>query len=220
MIGSHLGQAISTIKMNRIVKIKRNKVYLFFILIAFCYCKDDEIQKKTSECVPNEAIISKDSTFEIYSPGKQEYGYANAIKLNKLWQASADALFYKDTFRINFNTYWEDPKRPDAEFDTEHLSLQIANINEKCMKLTRMTTNNNCKMIYSTLVDDATEDVYYILESDSNNYIQFDTFNLETGRVAGKFMVSFERDKSRVKKPWNPDFVRFFNGEFHCRIKN
>ena len=220
MIGSHLGQAISTIKMNRIVKIKRNKVYLFFILIAFCYCKDDEIQKKTSECVPNEAIISKDSTFEIYSPGKQEYGYANAIKLNKPWKASSTAFISRDTFKIFFRTYWDVPNDPDWEYDTEFLIIKIPNLNEKCMKLSRTATNNSCEMHYSALLDDATEDDYYILESDLNNYIQFDTFNLETGRVAGKFMVSFERDKSRVKKPWNPDFVRFFNGEFHCRIKN
>lgn len=206
--------------MNRILKIKRNKVYLLFILIAFCYCKDDEIQKKTSECVPNEAIISKDSTFEIYSPGKMEYGYANAIKLNKPWQASANALFYKDTFYLNFNTYLDFPNDPDLEYDTEHISIQIANLQESCMKLSRMTSNNSCKMFYKELEDDSTNDRYYILETDPNNYIQFDTLNLETGRVAGKFMVSFERDTSRAKKPWNPDFVRFFNGEFHCRIKN
>lgn len=191
-----------------------------FILIAFCYCKDDEIQKKTSECVPNEAIISKDSTFEIYSPGKMEYGYATAIKLNKQWKASSTAFLSKDTFYIYFRTFWDVPNEPTLEYDTEFLIIQIANLNEKCMKLSRATTNKSCEMHFSALNDDVTEDRYYILESDPNNYIQFDTLNLETGRVAGKFMVSFERDKNRVKKPWNPDFVRFFNGEFHCRIKN
>lgn len=88
------------------------------------------------------------------------------------------------------------------------------------MILSRLTTNNSCRMTYSALTDDANENSYSIIESDPNNYIQFDTLNIETGRVAGKFKVSFERDKDYSKKPWNPDFVRFFNGEFHCRIKN
>lgn len=194
--------------------------YLLFIPIAFFYCKGDDIEKTQIECVIKEAITSQDSTFAINSPGKMKYGYANAIKLNKPWQASANALFYKDTFYINFNTYLDFPDDPDLEYNTEYISIQIANLQESCIKLSRMTSNNSCKMFYKELEDDSTNDRYYVLETDPNNYIQFDTLNIETGRVAGKFMVSFERDKSRIKKPWNPDFVRFLNGEFHCRIKN
>lgn len=198
-----------------------NLLYICILfLIAFCSCKDDEFQKYPSECVPYEAITSQDTTFEIYSPGKMKYGYANAIKLNKPWTASAQANFYKDTFYISFDTYYISPKTPDYEYHTEYLEIKIANLNESCMILSRLTTHNSCRMIYAALADDANENFYSLIESDPNNYIQFDTLNIETGRVAGKFMASFERDQSWVKKPWNPDFVRFFNGEFHCRIKN
>jgi hypothetical protein len=86
---------------------------LFLILLTFCKCKDDEVQKIPSECVPFEAIKSQDITFEIYSPGKMKYGYANAIKLNKPWTASAQVNFYKDTFYISFDTYYISPKTPD-----------------------------------------------------------------------------------------------------------
>ena len=126
-----------------------NLLYIYILfLIAFCSCKDDEFQKYPSECVPYEAITSQDTTFEIYSPGKMKYGYANAIKLNKPWQASANALFYKDTFYINFNTYLDFPNDPDVEYNTEYISIQIANLQESCMKLSRMTSNNSCKMCY------------------------------------------------------------------------
>lgn len=188
--------------------------------MTFCKCKNYEVQKNPSECIPYEAITSQDTTFEIYSPGKMKYGYANAIKLNKPWTASAQANFYKDTFYISFDTYYISPKTPDYEYHTEYLEIKIANLNESCMILSRLTTHNSCRMIYAALADDANENFYSLIESDPNNYIQFDTLNIETGRVAGKFIASFERDQSWVKKPWNPDFVRFFNGEFHCRIKN
>ncbi len=194
--------------------------YLLFILTVFCCCKDEEDQKKSSECIPMEAIISKDSTFEIYSPGKMEYGYANAIKLNKAWNASCTGFLYKDTFHLVFQTYYMNPNNPDYLFETEYMEVKVGNIYEKCIKLSKGVSNKECRAIFLAVNDDAVEDVYSILESDPNNYIQFDTLSLETGRVAGKFMVSFERDTSRVKKPWNPDYVRFFNGEFHCRIKN
>jgi len=120
--------------------------YLLIIPIAFFYCKGDDIDKTPIECVINEVITSQDSTFVVNSPGKMEYGYANAIKLNKPWQASANALFYKDTFYINFNTYLDFPNDPDLEYNTEYISIQIANLQESCMKLSRMTSNNSCKM--------------------------------------------------------------------------
>ncbi|MEO6189140.1 MAG: hypothetical protein ABIO44_01045 [Saprospiraceae bacterium] len=200
-----------------------SKVYISVLILAslIISCQEDNPNPSKSDCVVNENISSKDSSnIYIYNSGKEEYGYATAIKLNKPWRASSYAYVYNNTFYIVFSTFLPQIINPDYKYEKEFFEIKITNITSPCLKLANVSDSLMCRIQYAAVDDDAAENYYLVPDSLDNNFIQLDTLNIETGRVAGKFMCSFVKDlKFSIGRLDNPYYVRFFNGEFHCKIK-
>lgn len=184
-----------------------------FILLSNGCEKNNSPEK---ECVIRESITSKDSTFYVYYSGREKNGYATAIKLNKEWRASVETVLYNNLYDIRFFTFISE-NEPD--YKTESIRFVFKVLNKGCYKLSIITDPlNEAESNYLTLDDDVQEDSYYVFEEEANNYIQIDTFDTNTKRLSGKFMVSFVKAVPGGGKKYNPDFVRFFNGEFHCNM--
>ncbi|MEO6691388.1 MAG: hypothetical protein ABIO44_03515 [Saprospiraceae bacterium] len=198
-----------------------SKVYISVLILAslILSCHEDNPNPSHSECVVNESISSTDSSFYIYESGKEEYGYATAIKLNKPWRASATVYIYNGAIWIDLLTFYFLKDDPDYEYETEIVEFKFLNTTGSCLRLINDSDSLNCRAGYDALDDDVVQNNYDVIDSLNNNFIQIDTLNFESGRVAGKFMCSFKKNQSRFGKPYNPEFIRFFNGEFHCKIK-
>jgi len=77
------------------------------------------------------------------------------------------------------------------------------------------------KVRYYTSDGDVGEDVYDLyLEEPNGNYLEIDSINLVENYISGYFMASFQAREPLAddRKPWNPEYVRFFNGRFECEI--
>ena len=196
-------------------------ISLLAFLALILSCHKDNPNPAQSECVVSENISSTDSSnIYIYDSGKEEYGFATAIKLNKSWRASASAIFYNSNIYIAFKTYLPQLDNPDYKYEKESFIIQLNSNTITCQKLGNGSDSLKCVTDYAAVDDDATENYYLVWDSLDNNFIQLDTLNIETGRVAGKFMCSFVKDlKFSIGRLDNPYYVRFFNGEFHCNIK-
>lgn len=191
--------------------------YLVLILVSYSCEKNNPPIQPFNECVDVEKITSTDSSFYIYDSGLEETGYAKGIKLNKEWRASASTLLFNKLYLITFNTFIS---KNEPYYKTESIQFTFNVLNKGCYLATNniVSSSSKVKSKYLALDDDVVEDVYDVLEEEANNFIQIDTLDLNTKRISGKFMVSFVRDSTRVGRKYNPDYVRFFNGEFHSSI--
>lgn len=193
-------------------------ITLIGISIFCCSCHRDCPVPVPTTCVPHEAITSLDTGFYVWTSGKEKDGFATAIKLNKEWRASAKATIRNNTIYITTSTYKIVPDNPNFEWQKEFIEFKFLNRKINCLKLIDIDDSLNVRVIYKAIDYDITEDRFALDETMDNNYLQIDTLNIETGRMAGKFMATFRRLTNN--RPWNLPTVRFFNGEFHCNIVN
>ncbi|MFN8281329.1 MAG: hypothetical protein U0V49_13700 [Saprospiraceae bacterium] len=187
-------------------------------MLTICYsCHRDCPAPMPTDCVPHEVITSKDTGFYVWTSGKEKDGYATAIKLNQGWRASAEGYYFNEN---EYSIYLVAYNLLDGFLIKKDVILINSSpfVKSNCIKLQSKIDSLGGRMIYSAVDDDVTEDRYELDESTDNNYLQIDTLNVETGRMAGKFMATFRRLTNN--RPWNLPTVRFFNGEFHCNIVN
>lgn len=195
-------------------------ITLIGISIFCCSCHRDCPVPVPTICVPHEAITSLDTGFYVWTSGKEKDGFATAIKLNKEWRASAQGYNYNnENYSILLTTYLLIPNEPWQEYKKEEMTMNFSKLDSIfCLSAKSIPTQDHSWFSYNAVDYDAGEDRYTLDESTDNNYLQIDTLNVETGRMAGKFMATFRRLTNN--RPWNLPTVRFFNGEFHCNIVN
>ncbi len=191
-------------------------------MLTICYsCHRDCPAPMPTDCVPQEVIKSKDTGFYVWTSGKEKDGFATAIKLNKEWRASAEARYDQGKLYLYFTTYSILSSVPEYEYKKDFIFIILNSIivNE-CNSIFLYPDTANSNGVYQSLEDDAIRDSYKVNLEMANSNVILDSFDLLGKRVAGKFRLSFDRDTRRIKKEGDPEFVRFFNGEFHCNIVN
>ncbi|MEO6189141.1 MAG: hypothetical protein ABIO44_01050, partial [Saprospiraceae bacterium] len=122
----------------------QSKVYISLLVLSalILSCHKDNPNPTQSECVVNESISSTDTSFYIYESGKEEYGYATAIKLNKSWRASARAHYDQGQLKIIFETFLISTKDPDLERKSEYFPLVIIEQREGCYEVANNALNS------------------------------------------------------------------------------
>ena len=187
---------------------KKLILYIFILPYIFIGCgKDNSADPIPTPCVPDENIISTDTMFDIYYKGLQEHGYATAIKLNKEWESSFKALKEDSILLFWFRTVIS----PDyLYYDIEGIHISGIKLENKCYNLNMDSTISTIKLLKDY---DVVLDVYSLYAQDPN-FLEVDSINIETNFISGNFMFSFQRDTTRKKRPYHPDYVRFFNGRF------
>ncbi len=178
-------------------------------------------------CVVDEFIISQDTGFYVFHPGQMEYGYAEAIKLNKAWKASVFAIYSPDPLvdaAINIKTYYD-----SAGFGgSEVISMGILKLEPGCFQV---VDGENCDfndpMVdfvcgrYLSIDVDYTLDRYLVDETATeDNLFEITAYDSLTHMLEGKFSISFVVDTTRGEPfPFNPYHVRFFNGSFETVVR-
>ncbi len=197
-------------------------ISLLFLCLSGCnkdepiVVTDDDMPPKLPECVIEEMPIATQDSFEIFGPGDMEHGFAEAIKFNKEFMASAFArIVGEDEFTIVLQTYKEenDVRREDIYF------IEIPQF-EGCYKviagIDSTSQGNKIEGRYDRVDDDVIWGGYEVLEEESN-FLQIDSLDLVNKFVSGEFMVSFLLDFGFPSYE-TPEYVRFLNGRFECAI--
>lgn len=198
---------------------KTHRFYSLTGIIAaiFLYaCQKDVQINKQAGCVEVEQITSVDSSFYIYYSGTEENGFAMAIKLNKNWRASATTSFFNNFYTLRLTTVIS---KDELNYKTEAIEFTFNKPEIGCYRVTnRLDSTGTVQSNYQALDDDVIEDAYSVLEGNASNFLQIDTLDPVSRRLSGKFMVSYKKEDRGTTKKYNPDFVRFLNGEFHADI--
>jgi len=198
----------------------KKTLYLFLILTG---CQHEAIKTKIqSSCVyKQERIFSRDTGFYVWSPGSLEYGYAEAIKINQEWKASASASFWNDRIGIGFSTYYFYEERA---INVEGLSITFYyNPKIRCYKITRNLPSDQsiseARAQYVSVNYDVLLNSYSVDENGDSNYLEIENIDLEEGKISGRFMVTFLRNSEETQFSYNLPVVRFFNGYFEADIE-
>ncbi|NOT38400.1 MAG: hypothetical protein HOP11_13595 [Saprospiraceae bacterium] len=106
-----------------------------------------------------------------------------------------------------------------VNYEAEEFSIEINFPGTACYLVGPEFSRDTAKVLYFTLNGgDATENVY-IPTLESNNKIQLDTFDIVNKRVSGKFSLTMIKHENWKGGKWyNPEELRFFNGEFNCNF--
>ncbi len=176
---------------------KKITIFLTFIVL-FSNCKKKEIEEIDNEHFGSGTALLNSST----------------VNFNK---ARADKRGNnKDSISINLQYLENGIEKSGISF--EILSKQI---NEK----QNLRNNNGLSKLYSSydtrqLDGDVVCDTYQIFESDStNNFIQLNSFNEQSGEISGIFSGTYLRDVSLPRCNVNTvDTIRIRNGIFNTKI--
>lgn len=203
-----------------------NYIFCIFLLTILFSCHQESIRTRTlSSCVnTQERTTSIYTGFDVFNKGFQENGYAQAIKINKPWEASISALLLKnrDVIDITFSTYFTEDAYPNNTSELIYIDFSYNNINSGCLKLVReFPEEHNCKFArasyYSTRGDIAL-DAYLVDEENDDSYLEIEEINLEEGKISGKFMITFLRRSPNTEYVANLPIVRFLNGYFEADL--
>ncbi len=174
-------------------------------------------------CVVWESITSQDTGFYVYTPGNVGFGFAEAIKLNKEWKASAFLIEKDDYIELKFRTFWDN----QISLPHEHLTFYLASFSllhpacfpiKECFFQDTIREENTIIGHYSTTEGDVFEDDYFVDTMAENNLLEIIEVDTLEKKITGKFSVSFVIDTTWGQKPWNPTNVRFFNGSFEASV--
>ncbi len=179
---------------------------------------DDDMPPAPKECVVEEMPIATQDSFLIYWEGLMEHGFAEAIKINKDFKASAHAkIDEEDSLIIVFFTFEENNENICRElFYMSEIPLM-----ESCYKLHNLVipdtlVSEQVKTRYRRLDADVTVGLY-MLQKEESNFLQIDSLDLVNKFVSGEFMASFVLDMGFPSYE-TPAYIRFLNGRFECAI--
>ncbi len=207
----------------------KNPILFCAIFLALFTCNkdeavvvaDDDMPPAPKECVVEEMPIATQDSFLIYWEGLMEHGFAEAIKINKEFKASArariyeDRLYEEDRLIIPFFTYEENSNN----ITREEFYISRIPLYKGCYKLTDFPDTlvaEEIEISYYRTDADATWASYKLVEEESN-FLQIDSLDLVNNYVSGKFMASFTLDIGAPHYE-TPEYVRFLNGRFECAI--
>ncbi|NOT38399.1 MAG: hypothetical protein HOP11_13590 [Saprospiraceae bacterium] len=198
-----------------------NSKAIIVLIISMCalliQCRKENADSKQESCVTEEQITSDYDKFYIYYPGLQENGYARAIKINKEWNASAIAGIYNNKLQVSLTTYLVENNN-DLNYKAELFIFEINNAKTKCYFVGSENILDTVKVLCLAVNGDAIQNAY-VPNQEIKNQFQIDAFDIVNKRVSGKFNLTMKKDRLYQGGPWyNPDELRFFNGEFHCNI--
>jgi hypothetical protein len=139
-----------------------------------------------------------------------EHGFANAQKLNKLWLASLIVYDWDTTLGMAFLT---DPQLPSIRL-TERLYVDGIPRDTGCYILDK---SRNAPLYASYHLSDFDVGVgEYSLYQEDQVVNKIELIKLTEDSVFGRFSMSFI-DTGKIQ--WSePDYIRFFNGEFEARL--
>lgn len=201
---------------------KYKAILLFSFLILGCD-KNNMPNENIETCFEEEEITSSQDDFYVYWQGKQEFGYANAIKINEDWSASPFIRQQQDgnIYLIKFFTYISEDN-PDYESELLFFESKLP-LTKGCYDVVNEISTEASTQIKSSFVvlddADAPIDYYLVNESHPKNIFELDSVSLENKYISGKFMVSYNLDTTRGKnEDYNPNNLRLFNGRFEATL--
>ena len=204
-----------------------NYIFCISLLVVLFSCQHESIQTRTlPSCVnTQERIMSRDTGFSVFNKGLQEKGYAQAIKINKPWEASISAILIQeqDIIVIIFKTYYT--TEIYANNISEYITIEFFynKIDKGCFRLEKnRPTDSSAQLVrirYFSTQGDLTIDRYLVDEENDDSYLEIENIDLENGKISGRFMVTFLRESVHTPYTFNRPIVRFFNGYFEADLE-
>ncbi|MCZ2099960.1 MAG: hypothetical protein LC107_00300 [Chitinophagales bacterium] len=184
----------------------------FIIVLLFISCgRDDEPIVYPAPCVTPDIITDTISGFLIFEKGKQEYGFAKGIKINKPFETSTH--LYNKNFSLDsiidlvLSCYWPENRGHSALAEQIVFEKIQVNSNQTCFELTNNLRSKDSLFTSYVIVNDDAGILNYKLDLTDENIFEIISFEPEHNRLKARFKASYIANKEYL--PDLPKKVRF-----------
>jgi len=197
----------------------RKLIFIFVLtLVLFSACTKDSTPAPVDSipsCVLPEVSTDTISSEGIFEKGNQPDGFAKGMKMDKLFEAGAEAytysptnLNYRDsTLNLFMETFWQKKYGEGRRVETFILRALPAFRNNTCYPLTNTINQKDSIYIMYRVGSDDTVISWYKLDTKADNMLEVLDIDFTKKRVKAKFKATFVSKNNFL--PEFPQRVRF-----------